>query len=394
MTERTANLTHRLAAYPKSLLDVLRPFRPRALIIGWQVRVLLVLGGTLASLSQFHLANERQAGGFSAHPSVFYCVTDSFIYSFCIAWPLFYVAECCWPYISRLRVPWSWGALFLSITVPAASGTLVSDGLLALISVHHRGWLRTVWDTGHMLQNMQKSLTLSLVFGVSYYLYVTLKSELEATTLRLRTKQLEEERARKLAITAQLASLESRVRPHFLFNTLNSISALVREQPEQAEQMIERLSSLLRFSLDADHHRTVPLRDEVKLARAYLEIEKARFGARLQFSFEIPAELNAVAVPPFALQTLVENSVKYAVSTRRAGGKIHITALTQGDSLLLQVRDDGPGFTVGAITAGHGLDNLQARLVALFAGRATLDIDAEDDATTVTLWLPVSHEAV
>ncbi len=340
----------------------------------------LILAGTAASL-----ASHYEIG---IHHPMTHCVSESLLYAVCIGLPLLTVAERCCLYVARQPWPWKWIYLLGSILVPATLGTFVAGTILYAMGFHGQEKTGLVsWE------ELRQALGLSLIFGISVHLYESLREQLAATSLQLRTKQRDEERARKLALAAQLASLESRVRPHFLFNTLNSISALVREQPEQAEQMVERLSSLLRFSLDADRHRTVPLRDEVKLARAYLEIEKARFGARLQFSFEIPAELNAVAVPPFALQTLVENSVKYAVSTRRAGGTIHVTALTQGDSLLLQVRDNGPGFTSGFITAGHGLDNLQARLAVLFAERAALDIASQNEATTVTLTLPISLEA-
>jgi signal transduction histidine kinase len=341
----------------------------------------LILAGTAASLASHH--------EIGLHHPLAHCVSESLLYAVCIGLPLLTVAERCCLYVARQPWPWKWIYLLGSILIPATLGTFVAGTILYAMGFHGQEKTGPVtWD------ELRQALGLSLIFGISVHLYESLREQLAVTSLQLRTRQRDAERARKLALVAQLASLESRVRPHFLFNTLNSISALVREQPEQAEQMIERLSSLLRFSLDANHHRTVPLRDEVKLARAYLEIEKARFGARLQFSFDIPVEFNAVAVPPFALQTLVENSVKYAVSQRRAGGKIHVTACAQDDSLLLQVCDDGPGFTTAAITAGHGLDNLQARLAALFAGRATLDIASQTEAATVTLTLPILHEAV
>ena len=100
--------------------------------------------------------------------------------------------------------------------------------------------------------------------------------------MQLHARQLAEERARKTAIAAQLSSLESRVRPHFLFNTLNSISSLIREQPERAERMVEQLAALLRYSLDANDGQLVPLRRELKLVNDYLAIEQARFNFRLR----------------------------------------------------------------------------------------------------------------
>src|SRR5205823_3935058 len=124
----------------------------------------------------------------------------------------------------------------------------------------------------------------------------------------------ERERALKLATEARLSSLESRIHPHFLFNTLNSISSLIQEDPVRAERLIERMAALLRFSLDSTNAGLVPLYQEMKIVRDYLEIERARFGDRLGFEVNIPAEFDRFEVPPLAIQTLVENSVKYAVS--------------------------------------------------------------------------------
>src|SRR5205814_9913550 len=105
---------------------------------------------------------------------------------------------------------------------------------------------------------------------------------------------------------ARLSSLESRLRPHFLFNTLNSIMALIPEDAEAAERMTARLAALLRYSLDTTEHRTVSLEQEVKVATEYLEIEKARFGERLNYLIDVPHELLRKEIPPFSLQTLVE----------------------------------------------------------------------------------------
>ena len=273
--------------------------------------------------------------------------------------------------------------LFISILAPATIGTLLSGLILIAFGQHPVSAYGSM--TSHSLLI---SLLLSLIFGASFYFYENLRGALEATTLQLHKKRLEEERARKLAVAAQLSSLESRVRPHFLFNTLNSISALVRENPERAERMVEQLSALLRFSLDANQRRTVPLRHEIKLVNDYLEIEKTRFNSRLRFSFDIPPELNAVAVPPFAVQTLVENSVKHAIAPRRAGGEIRVTARIDGSHIKLEVLDDGPGFTPQAIIAGHGLDTLQARLTALFPENSSLNVESVSDGAKVTLTLP------
>ncbi len=357
------------------------PFRVgRGLAERWRAKALLILAATMASMQIDLMIN-----GDNPRHWLPICLLHSFIYSVCIGLLLLYSLSFCGPYVARRSFPLNWALLFLSILVPSAIGTMLSGLLLIALGLHPPGDFSKL-----TVHSLQLTLLLSLIFGISFYLYENLRGELEATTLQLRTKQLEEERARKLAIAAQLSSIESRVRPHFFFNTLNSISALIRQNPERAERMVEQLSALLRFSLDANRRSTVPLRDEVKLATDYLEIEKIRFGERLRFNIAVPPEFGALAVPPFTLQTLIENSVKYAVAPRRAGGAIGVTARPENGAVKLEVRDDGPGFTAEAIAAGHGLDNLQARLAALFADQASLDIQADGQCTAVTITLPRS----
>lgn len=183
-------------------------------------------------------------------------------------------------------------------------------------------------------------------------------------------------RTQESATEARLASLESRVRPHFLFNALNSAIALIPEDPRRAEDVLERLSTLLRSSLDAQA-RVVTLGAEVRVVTDYLEIERVRFGDRLAYTIDVPAELHACEVPAFSLQTLVENSVKYAVSTRAAGARIELEARRDGDQLQIQISDDGPGFSGDIWKVGHGLDVLRSRLDALYGTRAKLVAPAE-----------------
>ena len=181
----------------------------------------------------------------------------------------------------------------------------------------------------------------------------------------------EKARALALATEARLQSLESRVRPHFLFNALNSAIALIPEDPQRAEDLLERLCALLRFSLDAQT-RLVPLGEELRVVTDYLEIERVRFGDRLGYTLDVPDDLRALDVPAFAIQTLVENSVKYAVSPRKHGARIVVRARRDGELLSIDVTDDGPGFVGDVWLAGHGLDGLRSRLDALYGQRARL----------------------
>jgi two-component sensor histidine kinase len=183
-------------------------------------------------------------------------------------------------------------------------------------------------------------------------------------------------RAEQLATEARLASLESRIHPHFLFNTLNTISSLIHSDPERADQQLQRLCALLRFSLDAPETRLVPLAHELKIVRDYLEIERTRFGERLRYTIEAEPSLDEAGVPPLAIQTLVENSVKHVIAQRREGGSIAVRAEGRGERLVVSVADCGPGVTEESVVKGHGLAVLRERLQVLFGGAGALRLSA------------------
>jgi LytS/YehU family sensor histidine kinase len=236
--------------------------------------------------------------------------------------------------------------------------------------------------------NLSFAIVMSVIIGLSIATYETLRFRLQAAKLELRTKQVEQERAYKLLAEAQLSALESRIHPHFLFNTLNSIAALIPRDPQLAEDTVGKLASLLRFSLNANRSGLVPLGQEIKIVRDYLEIEKTRFGQRLQYEISVPSALDNIKIPPLSLQSLVENSVKHVASQRRQGATIQIAASKDHNRLRLEVRDNGPGFSLNAITPDHGLGNLIGRLELLFGANGQLDVTRQDDMTVVRLIFP------
>ncbi len=210
-------------------------------------------------------------------------------------------------------------------------------------------------------------MVITLTFGLSMDFYQHVRSRLDLATL-------EEERARKLAAEARLSSLESRIHPHFLFNTLNTISSLIPKDPKRAEDVLGRFAALLRFSLNANQMGLASLEQEIQIVRDYLEIERTRFDSRLRYSIEVPAEMANLRIPPLSLETLVENSIKHVIAQRPAGGEIRVSAAIEGGRAVLDVSDDGPGFALDSIPLGHGLDNLTARLALLFGGAARLEV--------------------
>lgn len=232
------------------------------------------------------------------------------------------------------------------------------------------------------------AIMITLVVGMSITTYQTLRHRLQSAVLELRSRQVEQERAYKLLAEARLSSLESRLHPHFLFNTLNSIAALIPGDPQRAEDTVGKLASLLRFSLASSSTGLVPLVQELKFVRDYLEIESTRFGSRLRYEIDIPEALLEVKTPPMALQSLVENAVKHVASHRPEGAQLRITGKLENGLARFEVTDDGPGFSLDAITPEHGLGNLIARLQLLFGDRSKLFVTRRDALTVVGLEFP------
>lgn len=232
---------------------------------------------------------------------------------------------------------------------------------------------------------------LSVVVSVGAFVYQSLRKQLREQNEILSEQRFANERALKLAAEARLASLESRVRPHFLFNTLNSISALIPVDPGRAEEMIERLARLLRSSLDNSERSLVPLGQELQTVRDYLDIEKVRFGVKLRDRIEVPPELLSALVPAMSLQSLVENSIKHGIGPLRNGGELVIAARSDSKGLYVDVRDSGPGFDLTAIAGGHGLDTLVSRLAELFNGQASLNVERRDEWCAVEVFMPLRN---
>jgi sensor histidine kinase YesM len=285
--------------------------------------------------------------------------------------------------------PWiRWPILTATLAGLAVAGSALAVGLLTTLG-HVESWdafVPTLFET------LKIAILVTLVFGSFITVNEALRSRLDQTTLALRTKERDEAEAQRVASEAQLAALESRVNPHFFFNTLNSIAALTRQDPASAERMTTQLASLMRSSLNGESKPLVSLEEEAQNVRDYLEIEQVRFESRLRYDIRISEDVRRALVPRLAVQTVVENSVKYAVSAQRDGASIAVGAERVDGRLRIEVSDDGPGFDVAAIADGHGLALLRARLALLYGGDAALSIQSRAGRTTVTMDLPSSSD--
>lgn len=194
-------------------------------------------------------------------------------------------------------------------------------------------------------------------------------------------------------VQARLHALRMQINPHFLFNTLNTISSLVHENPEAADRMIVRLSELLRRTLDHGENQEVELREEIRFLKSYLEIEQMRFPDRLSVTFDIDARADQLLVPHLILQPLVENALHHGLLNREEGGRIEVTArVVDNQRLELRVRDNGFGLPpqeVAQAREGIGLKNVRSRLAALYGNEHTFELrNAEGGGVEAYISIP------
>ena len=201
-------------------------------------------------------------------------------------------------------------------------------------------------------------------------------------------------RARALApaaATARLAELQARIRPHFLFNTLNSAIALVRAEPARAEMLLEDLSDLFRHALSEPGARST-LGEEVALAQRYLAIEQVRFGERLRVQWQLDPAADGACLPPLLLQPLVENAVKHGVEPSAQGGKLRISTQRRGERAIVRITNTlAPESAVGPVR-GHGiaLNNVRERLALLHDVQAHMSVRQKNGLYQVRIALPCS----
>jgi len=222
-------------------------------------------------------------------------------------------------------------------------------------------------------------------------------------TLRLQHKRQEQELVtrdlRLQTSRSELKALRAQINPHFLFNALNAIASLIHTDPARADAAVEQLAEVFRYTLRRSDSEWAPLDQELALARAYLDVERARFGPRLTCVIESDHGTPAPLVPSMLLQTLIENAVKHGVSQTRGTGLVAVVVRAADDQILLEVRDNGPGpgasAGLGREGEGFGLRSIRERLAGHFGERAALTL-TRDEATGTTIariTMPVARVA-
>jgi hypothetical protein len=226
---------------------------------------------------------------------------------------------------------------------------------------------------------------ITLPFGVAVYLCVVGIEHATRYFVDARDREVQVARLSEQLSSARFATLQAQLNPHFLFNTLNTITVLVRDGDRQgAVSIIEHLSEVLRRTLTRHRLNEVALGEELELVKQYVAIEQARFSDRLRPEFRIPGELLPAAVPGFALQHLVENAIRHGIAKHTNAGLLLITAERSSDVLQITVINDGVSIDLdAAIPPGHGIDNTRERLRALYGEGASLEIAPRREGGTI-----------
>ena len=286
--------------------------------------------------------------------------------------PIFYLAE---KYVSysanRIRYALLWG-------FGAVPFVLIHLAILYLVippyvSRSLQAWLEIVRTS------FADVTLLYIAIVVAAHAYVYLK--------RVRRQEAEKYEYQQALAASELQALKMQLQPHFLFNTLHGIATLADEDPKTAKAMIVKLSNLLRAALDRDSSDLIPLENELKFAREYLDLQKMRFGNRLKIGWVLAPETYQLLVPQMILQPLVENAVQYGIASPREGGWLEVATDTKNGILNIRVRNSAGGKPSNG--TGVGLRNVEARLKYLYSGEASLRLAiAEDRTVTASLALP------
>jgi two-component system sensor histidine kinase AlgZ len=265
--------------------------------------------------------------------------------------------------LTPLGVAWVCLGLLLGMTLLVS---LAAGGLLGLTT----GPVETA-RADFVLRMLAVALVVGLIGLLTYRNYWA------ARRLAIRTKQLE------------LESLQARIRPHFLFNTLNTGAALVRARPDEAERVLLDLADLFRWALRGPQR--IPLADELALTRRYLDIESLRFGERLRLEWEVPETLPDVQVPSLSIQPLAENAIRHGIERLPQGGRVDVSVQVTASEVVVSVGNDMPGLAGG--NGGHavGLSSARERVDALTGGRGRVEARVEDGRHVVRMVLPLGE---
>jgi sensor histidine kinase YesM len=232
------------------------------------------------------------------------------------------------------------------------------------------------------------AVVIGLFFGGIGSITYFLSQRIEQLDAEVKQRRLNEMESEKRQLEAHLKLLQAQIEPHFLFNTLANVSSLIETDPELARRLLERLIDWLRIALARARSDNTTLGDELDMLENYLQILKIRFGSRLSWEISASEDASRTSFPPMLLQPLVENAIRHGIEPKLGGGWLRISAQHDAQCLTVRVHDDGVGFSSDA-QFGAGLENVHARLNALYGVQGKLMLESNDEGgLTVTLEIP------
>ena len=259
------------------------------------------------------------------------------------------------------------------------------------IGISHVVWWNNIGSDD--LASLAKIMLVSLLFCIIIYYFFFSQEQARKMQVKLHQAELKQTQIQHAATQSQLQLLQSQIEPHFLFNTLANLQALIRQDPIMAEKLLNKLTELLRSSLKKSRAAEITLEDELSSLEAYLEIQKIRLGTRLKFNIHRHEKIKLSSkLPPLLLQPLVENAVLHGIEPKIEGGSITVSVNQINGKLNIQIIDTGIGLqSNNSKQQGHGfaLNNIRQRLNALFGQQASLTIkNNRDNGVTATMELP------
>lgn len=294
--------------------------------------------------------------------------------------PIFYLANRCLSLSKRRLHYW------LAWSAGAFPFVLLQSTLLWILIPNYDDATRTYIPRS--LQSWRDMIHHSFADQLFIYISIVVAAHAYEYLKRLRNEERERYEYQQALAASELQALKMQIHPHFLFNTLLGIATLVDADPPKARSMILKLSNLLRTALDGGSYDLIPLEEELKFVREYLDIEKMRFGDRLGIKWAISEKTCRFLVPQMILQPLVENAIRHGIAPALGGGWIEIAATAEQGTLRIQVRNSFADN--GSTGTGLGLRNVEARLKHLYSGSAHLGLTmAKDHTVTASLTLPV-----
>jgi signal transduction histidine kinase len=283
-----------------------------------------------------------------------------------------------------------------TFTVHVAAFAIVStvtEAWSAWLQVLFNPWGNRTWPT--FIATFRTTLVFQAFMFLVVYALILVMTHLADARERIARQATESARLAEQLATAQLAALRGQLEPHFMYNTLNAVTGLVRDRRnDEALSMIVGLSEFLRRASEDSHRAQVTLGEEVDYLQRYLQIQQVRFGERLRTSLDIPPGLLRALVPNLLLQPLAENAIKHGIARRVLGGAVAISAVRHDGDLLITIRNDGPELDgdAGATHGGVGIANLRSRLQILHGDRSAIELRHADAGwTEVTVRLPYTE---